>query len=84
MTAREHNISMDELKFANAWSRGGMSNAKIPIKITGIKIEGAVFDGVKLGECSWDTSTYSTGMKKTRLHEYFLFIIIFISLDCIN
>ena len=61
MTAREHNISMDELKFANAWSRGGMSNAKIPIKITGIKIEGAVFDGVKLGECSWDSSTYSTG-----------------------
>ena len=61
MTAREHNISMDELKFANAWSRGGMSNAKIPVKITGIKIEGAVFDGVKLSECSWDSSTYSTG-----------------------
>ena len=67
MTAREHNISMDELKFANAWSRGGMSNAKIPIKITGIKIEGAVFDGVKLGECSWDSSTYSTGIRKNNL-----------------
>ena len=60
MTAREHNISMDELKFANAWSRGGMSNAKIPIKITGIKIEGAVFDGVKLSESEWNSSTYST------------------------
>ena len=50
---------MDELKLANSWSRGGISNAKIPVKITGIRIEGAIFDGIKLADCSWDSPTIS-------------------------
>jgi dynein heavy chain 2 len=31
-TARESNLSMDELKLVNSWSRGGINNAKIPVK----------------------------------------------------
>lgn len=59
-TARECNLSMDELKLVNSWSRGGISNSKIPAKVTGIKMEGALFDGIKLSECSWDSPTYAT------------------------
>ena len=59
-TARECNLSMDELKLVNSWSRGGISNSKIPVKVTGIRMEGALFDGIKLSECSWDSPTYAT------------------------
>ena len=59
-TARESNLSMDELKLVNSWSRGGINNAKIPVKVAGIRMEGALFDGLKLSECSWDSLTYST------------------------
>jgi len=58
-TAREHGLSMDELKFCNAWSRGGVSSAKIPIKVTGLLIEGASFDGVKLTESLAQSPTLS-------------------------
>lgn len=59
-TARESRLSMDELKLANSWSSRGISNAKLPIKVTGIRIEGAVFDGMKLSESSWNSPTYSS------------------------
>ena len=48
LTAREYHVSMDELKFSNAWSRGGVTSAKIPIRVSGLLIEGASFDVVKL------------------------------------
>jgi dynein heavy chain 2 len=32
LTAREFRVSMDELKLSNAWSRGGIAGAKIPIR----------------------------------------------------
>jgi dynein heavy chain 2 len=64
-TAREYKISMDELKFSNSWSRGGVANAKIPVKVTGIMIEGAVFDGVRMSECAWDSPTYSAAPTST-------------------
>ena len=59
LTAREHNISMDELKLSNAWSRSSLAGAKIPIKVTGILIEGAVFDGAKLTDSSAQSPTLS-------------------------
>ena len=60
LTARESGLSMDELKLTNSWSRSGVSSARIPIKITGLRIEGASFDGGKLKENSLDSPTYST------------------------
>ena len=59
LTAREHGLSMDELKFSNAWSRGGVTGAKLPIKVTGLLIEGATFDGVKLVDSSVQSPTLS-------------------------
>ena len=50
---------MDELKLSNAWSRGGVAGAKIPIRVTGVIVEGAVFDGVKLTDCSAQSPTLS-------------------------
>ena len=55
LTARQCQLSMDELKLANSWSRGGINNAKLGVKITGIRMEGATFDGIKLSDCSWDS-----------------------------
>ena len=59
LTARECHTSMDELKLANSWSRGGISNAKIPVKIVGIRMEGALFDA-KLSPCTWDSPSYTS------------------------
>ena len=58
-TARVYKTSMDELKLVNAWSRGGVAGAKMPIKVNGIMIEGGVFDGVRLSPCAWDSPTFS-------------------------
>ena len=57
-TARVYKTSMDELKLVNAWSRGGVAGAKMPIKVNGIMIEGGVFDGVRLSPCAWDSPTF--------------------------
>lgn len=59
LTAREYGIAMDELKFVNTWSRNGISNAKLPIQIGGVMIEGAAFDGSKLVMSSHDAPTFS-------------------------
>ncbi|RXG65468.1 Cytoplasmic dynein 2 heavy chain 1 [Armadillidium vulgare] len=47
-TAREHNIPMDDLEFVTSWARGGMPEAKVPVKWAGLQIEGATFDGTRL------------------------------------
>ncbi|TRY75069.1 hypothetical protein TCAL_08574 [Tigriopus californicus] len=59
LTAREYGIAMDELKFVNTWSRNGINNAKLPIQIGGVMIEGASFDGSKLVMSSHDAPTFS-------------------------
>ena len=52
-------ISMDDLKLVNSWSRGGsISGSKVSIKVEGLMVEGAIFDG-KLVPTSHDSPTYS-------------------------
>ena len=58
-TARQYRISMDDLKLVNSWSRGGsISGSKVTIKVEGLMVEGAIFDG-KLVPTSHDSPTYS-------------------------
>ena len=58
-TAREFGVAMDELELANSWSRGGgtISGAKLPIRVGGLMLEGAQFDGVRLSASSHDAPT---------------------------
>ena len=50
---------MDDLKLVNSWSRGGsISGSKVSIKVEGLMVEGAIFDG-KLVPTSHDSPTYS-------------------------
>eukprot|EP00090_Calanus_glacialis_P009483 TRINITY_DN17857_c0_g1_i1.p1 TRINITY_DN17857_c0_g1~~TRINITY_DN17857_c0_g1_i1.p1 ORF type:complete len:1541 (-),score=379.52 TRINITY_DN17857_c0_g1_i1:129-4454(-) len=54
-SAREYNISMSNLKLATSWSRGGVSGAKVSIKVSSLQLEAATFDGVRLTENSHDS-----------------------------
>ena len=60
LTAREYGLPMDELRFANAWGRGTVPGASVPIKVGGLMIEGALFDGAKLSPNSHDSPTFTT------------------------
>ncbi len=59
LTARQYKVSMDELKLSNSWGRGGIHGAKFPVKISGIMIEGASFDGVRLSDAMRESPTYA-------------------------
>ena len=54
-SAREYNISMSNLKLSTSWSRGGVSGAKVSIKVSSLQLEAATFDGVRLTENSHDS-----------------------------
>ena len=66
-TAREYDISMESLKLINSWStmsssshRGGVaSSAKLPIRVTGLVLEGGHFDGLRLTEASHHSPTFN-------------------------
>ncbi|XP_025088458.1 cytoplasmic dynein 2 heavy chain 1-like isoform X3 [Pomacea canaliculata] len=57
-TARELRCSMDNLKFVSSW-RGGLSGAKLPIKLGGLQLEGCSFDGTQLFENQRDSPSVS-------------------------
>jgi len=54
-TAREYGVSMSDLKLLSSWSRGGISGAKLAVKINALELEGATFDGVRLSESRHDS-----------------------------
>jgi dynein heavy chain 2 len=54
-TAREYGVSMSDLKLQSSWSRGGISGAKLAVKINALELEGALFDGVRLSESRHDS-----------------------------
>ena len=54
-SAREYNISMTSLKLANSWSKGGVSGAKVSIRVGSLQLEGANFDGIRLSDSSHDS-----------------------------
>ena len=49
---------MDGLKFCASW-RGSIQGGKTTIKIGGLQIEGATFDGARLSENQRDSPTVS-------------------------
>ncbi|GFR12638.1 cytoplasmic dynein 2 heavy chain 1 [Trichonephila clavata] len=57
-TARECNQSMDNLKFVCSW-KGKVSQAKLSITITGIYLEGCLFNGQQLSDCHHDSPVVS-------------------------
>ncbi|XP_054724974.1 LOW QUALITY PROTEIN: cytoplasmic dynein 2 heavy chain 1-like [Uloborus diversus] len=57
-TARECKVSMDNLKFVCNW-KGKISQSKISVTITGIYLEGCLFDGHQLSECQHDSAVVS-------------------------
>ncbi|XP_071551731.1 cytoplasmic dynein 2 heavy chain 1-like [Panulirus ornatus] len=54
-TAREYGTSMDNLVFVTSWSRGGIPDAKVSMKWSGLQLEGATFDGSRLMHNSHDS-----------------------------
>jgi len=56
LTARSIQVSMDELKFVCKWG-GGTVSAKHCVKIGNLQIEGCLFDGMVLSECSRDSNS---------------------------
>ena len=58
-SAREYNISMSSLKLVTSWSRGGVSGAKLSVKVGSLQLEGANFDGVRLSDSSHDSPSIS-------------------------
>ena len=53
--AREHGVSMSSLRLASSWARGGVSGAKVSVRVAGLQIEGAAFDGTRLADNSYDS-----------------------------
>ncbi|XP_076054654.1 dynein cytoplasmic heavy chain beethoven [Oratosquilla oratoria] len=47
-TAREYGVSMDSLDLVTSWLRGGIPEAKVAIKWSGLQMEGASFDGSRI------------------------------------
>ncbi|RDD40688.1 Cytoplasmic dynein 2 heavy chain 1 [Trichoplax sp. H2] len=57
-TARGTKLSMDNLKLQCSWD-GEIKGAMHPVKITGLQIEGCIFDGSRFSDCQRDTSSIS-------------------------
>ncbi|ROT63097.1 putative cytoplasmic dynein 2 heavy chain 1-like isoform X1 [Penaeus vannamei] len=58
-TAREYSTSMDSLVFVTSWSRGGIPDAKLTMKWSGLQMEGATFDGSRLQHNAHDSTSIS-------------------------
>ncbi len=50
---------MDELKFVISWQGGSSLGADTVVKVTGIQLEGATFDGQSLRDCVHSSPTIS-------------------------
>lgn len=48
---------MDELKFVIGWQGGAALGAETAVKVTGIQLEGATFDGQSLRDCVHSSPT---------------------------
>lgn len=59
-SAREFNVSMSEMKLHTSWSKGGVSGAKISIKVSLLQLEGATFDGVRMVSNSHNSPSIQT------------------------
>lgn len=46
---------MDNLVFVTSWARGGIPDAKVSMKWSGLQMEGATFDGSRLMHNSHDS-----------------------------
>ncbi|CAL1265870.1 unnamed protein product [Larinioides sclopetarius] len=57
-TARECHQSMDNLKFVCSW-KGKIPQAKLSITVTGIYLEGCLFNGQQLSNCHHDSPVVS-------------------------
>ncbi|KFM70535.1 Cytoplasmic dynein 2 heavy chain 1, partial [Stegodyphus mimosarum] len=57
-TARNCKVSMDNLKFVCSW-KGKIPNANLSITITGIYLEGCLFDEHQLSDCHHDSPVVS-------------------------
>lgn len=56
---REIKSSMDSLKFVCSW-KGSISGARYSCKISGLQLEGCVFDGSRLSESQRDSPIVTT------------------------
>ena len=54
-SSRDYRISMTSLKLATSWSKGGVTGAKVSIKVGSLQLEGANFDGIRLSDSSHDS-----------------------------
>lgn len=50
---------MDNLKFACSW-KGGVTGARFSCKLSGLQLEGCVFDGMRLSESQRDSPIVTT------------------------
>lgn len=57
-TARSMGCSMDSLSFVTSW-KTSISDAKLQVKVGGLKLEGCSFDGVRLSENQHDSPSVS-------------------------
>ncbi|XP_053561557.1 cytoplasmic dynein 2 heavy chain 1 [Bombina bombina] len=57
-TARAMNCSMDNLRFVASW-KGRLQEAKLQVKISGLRLEGCSFDGIRLSENQHDSPSVS-------------------------
>lgn len=48
---------MDSLVFVTSWSRGGIPDAKLTMKWSGLQMEGATFDGSRLQHNAHDSTS---------------------------
>ncbi|XP_043189481.1 cytoplasmic dynein 2 heavy chain 1-like [Amphibalanus amphitrite] len=58
-TARLHKTAMDGLVFVSSWAKIGV-NSKMPVKLTGLQLEGCAFDGARLTESRADSPSVTS------------------------
>lgn len=56
-TAQATGVAMDSLVFKSAWGEAGVAGATLSVQLTGLQIQGCVFDGQRLSEADRETPT---------------------------
>ncbi|XP_068082912.1 cytoplasmic dynein 2 heavy chain 1 [Anabrus simplex] len=54
-TARDYGVPMDVLYLACSWGKSGLRGARLPVTITALQLEGAIFDGTRLAPSAADS-----------------------------